>query len=134
MFSLSVEGNNSHIYNLSGDGLIVSSPIGSTAYSLAAGGPIIHPSTKSFVLTPICPHSLTHRPFVLPNDYNLKIKTSSIVDSVIITLDGQEAVKINENHNISISKSRTRYCNIICNPNRNYFQTLREKFTHGKRL
>ena len=65
MFSVSIENDDENIYNLAGDGLILSSPVGSTAYSLAAGGPIVHPSVKSIIINPICPHSLTHRPLVL---------------------------------------------------------------------
>ncbi|MBT5095119.1 MAG: NAD(+)/NADH kinase, partial [Halobacteriovoraceae bacterium] len=67
LITLSVDSEEEHIYNVSGDGLILSSPIGSTAYSLAAGGPIIHPDVNSIVLTPVCPHGLTHRPLVLPS-------------------------------------------------------------------
>ena len=65
MLTLSVHSDGEHIYNLAGDGLIISSPIGSTAYSLAAGGPIIHPDVNAITLTPICAHSLTHRPLVI---------------------------------------------------------------------
>lgn len=74
MLTLSVESEGEHIYNLSGDGLIISSPIGSTAYSLAAGGPIISPSVNAITLTPICAHSLTHRPLVIPDNTSVSIK------------------------------------------------------------
>jgi NAD+ kinase len=132
MFSISVESSGQHIFNLAGDGLITSTPMGSTAYSLAAGGPIIHPSVDSFVLTPICPHSLTNRPLVLPGNESLLIKLLDKHNKVTLTLDGQEAINIDYHHHIKITKSRSRNIGLIKNPNRTYFFTLKEKFTHGK--
>ena len=132
IFTLSVETNGQHIFNLAGDGLIASTPIGSTAYSLAAGGPIIHPSVNSFVLTPICPHSLTNRPLVLSGKESILIKLLDKHNKVTLTLDGQEAISINHNQSIKISKSRNKNVNLIKNQNRTYFYTLKEKFTHGK--
>ena len=132
MFTISVESNDQHIFNLSGDGLIASSPIGSTAYSLAAGGPIIHPSVDSFVLTPICPHSLTNRPLVLPSNQTLSIKLLGKENQIHLTLDGQEGVGVTHNQFIRITKCRNRHISLIKNPNRTYFFTLKEKFTHGK--
>ncbi|MCF8058160.1 MAG: NAD(+)/NADH kinase [Bacteriovoracaceae bacterium] len=133
MFSLTVENKQEHIYNLSGDGLIVSSPIGSTAYSLAAGGPIINPEVSALVLTPICPHSLTHRPIVVSDRETLQIKIPSQTDAVTLTLDGQEMREADPRSTITITKNSTRYVKIIANPNRTYFQTLKEKFTYGRR-
>lgn len=133
MFSLSVENEEEHIFNLSGDGLIISSPIGSTAYSLAAGGPIISPEVGALVLTPICPHSLTHRPIVLNDKQTIHIKTPTLSEAVMITLDGQEMAEVGPRATITISKSTTRYLKLIENPQRTYFQTLKEKFTHGRR-
>ncbi|MCR9205045.1 MAG: NAD(+)/NADH kinase [Halobacteriovoraceae bacterium] len=133
MFSLSVENKEEHIYHLSGDGLIVSSPIGSTAYSLAAGGPIIHPSVNALVLTPICPHSLTHRPIVVGDKEEIIIKIPADSDSVMVTMDGQEMKSLSSRSVITISKSTTRYVKVIANPQRTYFDTLKEKFTHGRR-
>jgi NAD+ kinase len=74
MIHLRVEANNDHIYNLSADGLIISTTVGSTAYSLAAGGPLIHPQLGSLILTPICPHSLTYRPLVMPEKSKFVVK------------------------------------------------------------
>ena len=132
MFTISVESNGQHIFNLAGDGLIASSPIGSTAYSLAAGGPIIHPTVDSFVLTPICPHSLTNRPLVLPSNQTLTIKLLGKENKIHLTLDGQEGIEIGYNQIIKITKCRNRSISLIKNPNRTYFFTLKEKFTHGK--
>jgi len=133
IFSLSVENSEEHIYNLSGDGLIVSSPVGSTAYSLAAGGPIISPMVQALVLTPICPHSLTHRPIVISDKDAIKIKIPSGSDSILVTLDGQEVKEADSRSTITITKSRTRQIKLVTNPSRTYFQTLKDKFTHGRR-
>ncbi len=133
MFSLSVENQEEHIFNLSGDGLIVSSPIGSTAYSLAAGGPIISPEVNALVLTPICPHSLTHRPIVINDKQSISVKIPSQSESVMATLDGQEIFEVSPRCSLTISKSTTRFLKLIDNPQRTYFQTLKEKFTHGRR-
>lgn len=133
MLTLSVESEGEHIYNLAGDGLIISSPIGSTAYSLAAGGPIIHPLVNAITLTPICAHSLTHRPLVIPDHSNVIIKASKADESIKLTLDGQQAVILDSNDIIKVTKKKTKIVRLIKNPGRTYFRTLKEKFTHGAR-
>jgi len=133
MLTLSVESEGEHIYNLAGDGLIISSPIGSTAYSLAAGGPIIHPLVNAITLTPICAHSLTHRPLVIPDHSNVMIKASKADESIKLTLDGQQAVVLDSNDVIKVTKKKTKIVRLIKNPGRTYFRTLKEKFTHGAR-
>lgn len=133
MFTLSVDAENDHIYDLSGDGLIVSSPIGSTAYSLAAGGPIIHPDVNGLVITPICPHSLTHRPIVISDKIKVQISVPSDSENLMLTLDGQQVVDLKKRDKIIISRSRARYARLVCNNDRTYFSTLKEKFTHGRR-
>lgn len=133
MFTLSLECNEEPVYNISGDGLIISSPIGSTAYSLAAGGPIIHPQVDSMVLTPICAHSLTHRPIVIPGNSKLSIRGFKAVESLSITLDGQETFDINKSDIVTVFRSSTRKARVLLNPKRNYFHTLKEKFTYGRR-
>ena len=133
MFTISIETESENIYNLAGDGLILSSPIGSTAYSLAAGGPIVHPSVKSIIINPLCPHSLTHRPLVLPDKENIWIKIPKGEDELFLTLDGQEAITIDKHSKIKISKASRKHVNLIINPNREYFHTLKEKFRHGRR-
>lgn len=133
MLTLSVESEGEHIYNLAGDGLIISSPIGSTAYSLAAGGPIIQPSVNAITLTPICAHSLTHRPLVIPDHSNVVIKAARPDESIKLTLDGQQAVVIGSNDVVKVTKKKTKIVRLIKNPSRTYFRTLKEKFTHGAR-
>lgn len=132
MFTLSVHSDGEHIYDLSGDGLIISSTMGSTAYSLAAGGPIVHPDVKALLLTPICPHSLTHRPLVIPDSCELRVKLVEDIDSVTLTVDGQIAVHVDKRVEVSIAKARN-YISIIKNDERTYFRTLKEKFVHGRR-
>ena len=133
MLTLTVESEGEHIYNLSGDGLIISSPIGSTAYSLAAGGPIISPSVNAITLTPICAHSLTHRPLVIPDNSSVCVKATKPDEVIKLTLDGQEDVVVSSQEKIKISKRKTLHVKLIKNPDRTYFRTLKEKFTHGMR-
>jgi NAD+ kinase len=133
IFSLSVESDMESLYNISGDGLIVSTPLGSTAYSLAAGGPIIHPSVQSIVLTPICPHSLTHRPLVIPMDSKVTIRPLKKSYPVSLTLDGQDALEINDGETIKVFREKSRSIMMIKNPTRTYYETLKEKFTYGRR-
>lgn len=133
MFGLNVETDTEHIYDLSGDGLIISSTSGSTAYSLAAGGPIVHPDVKALLLTPICPHSLTYRPLVLPDTSILKISLLDKKDSAHITLDGQTYITLDKANYASISKEPRKTILVIKNSERTYFHTLKEKFVHGRR-
>ncbi|MFG1500486.1 NAD(+)/NADH kinase [Halobacteriovorax sp. XZX-3] len=133
MFNLELEANGESIYNLAGDGLIVSTPIGSTAYSLAANGPILHPSVKGVVLTPICPHALTHRPMVLPDNETLSIIIPRGQEDIYLTIDGQKEFKLEPKDEIQIKKSRSSHVNFYINEERNYFRTLKEKFKYGRR-
>lgn len=133
MFTLSVESNQEHIYNISGDGLIISSTYGSTAYSLAAGGPIVHPEVKALILTPICAHSLTHRPLVIPDSQTLSISILEKLDSVNITLDGQDIINLKPRNIVKIKKEARRLVSFIKNDEKTYFHTLKEKFVHGRR-
>jgi NAD+ kinase len=131
MFTLSLETNEEQVTIFSGDGVIVSSPIGSTAYSLAAGGPIIHPLVKSLAITPICPHSLTNRPMVITDDSALIIKVYPTNGQINLTLDGQEYLEINNQDSVIIKKSSLT-AQLIKNPQKTYFHTLKEKFAQGK--
>lgn len=132
LVTVRVKANDEPVYTLSGDGLIVSSPIGSTAYSLAAGGPIIHPEVKSLVMTPICPHSLNHRPLVLPASTDIEVRPGGKEDHINLTLDGQEAISLMPSDIVNIQISPSKYVHFIKNPNKTYFHTLKTKFTHGR--
>ena len=128
IFSLTVDCNDESIFNLSGDGIILSSPLGSTAYSLAAGGPITHPDMKGIILTPICPHSLSQRPIVLPDSYEIEIRPERRSESIVLTLDGQIAFELDSKHLIKIKKERSKNFSLFKNPNKSYFRTIKEKF------
>lgn len=132
MFKLSLEANSEQIYNLSGDGLIISSTVGSTAYSLAAGGPLVHPEVKAFILTPICAHSLTHRPMVVPDNFEITITVTDDHSNAIITLDGQVVVSFDKGNSATISKVKSKTIQLIINDDKTYFHTLKEKLIHGR--
>jgi len=112
--------------------LIVSSPTGSTAYSLSAGGPIIDPAVQSLILTPICPHTLTHRPLIVPGNAEIDVTLTSKDDGAMATLDGQVGVAISQGDTVVIqtSEHRTR---LIRFPESNYYDVLREKLKWGDR-
>jgi NAD+ kinase len=132
MLTLNVSSNNEHIYNLSGDGLIISSTVGSTAYSLAAGGAIVHPQVNAILLTPICPHSLTHRPLIISDESDIVVQLLDTDDEGMITIDGQKVITFNKNHSVKIEKEEKKTISIIVNDERSFFQTLKEKFVHGR--
>ena len=131
MFPLVLECDGKEVYNFSGDGIIISSPLGSTAYSLAAGGPIVHPKVQAIILSPICPHSLTNRPLIIPDNKEILLKTGKPMDT-LLTVDGQRNFQIEKKDFITIKKNR-KFLNIVKNPDRNYFNTLKEKFFYGRR-
>jgi len=112
-----------------GDGLIISTPTGSTAYNLAAGGPVTFPLTDAFILTPICPHSLTQRPLVIPANFEIEIKTPDKESLVII--DGQEQYEFGPSDTLLIKKASIG-ARLIHRVERNYFDVLREKLSWGQ--
>ncbi len=112
-----------------GDGVIVSTPTGSTAYNLSAGGPIIFPLTNVFALTPISPHSLTQRPAVLPGEYPIEMKTPDKKGIVIV--DGQDMYELEQNQSIYIQLA-TKKAKLIHRTEFNYFEVLKEKLGWGE--
>jgi NAD+ kinase len=108
------------------DGLIVSTPTGSTAYSLAAGGPVIHPAVPAIILTPICPFTLTNRPLIVPDPVCIKIKLKKKSSGIMLTLDGQEGLDIDDRVTIIINKS-DHPVSMITLPNQDYFDILKAK-------
>ncbi|WP_456452249.1 NAD(+)/NADH kinase [Hydrogenimonas sp.] len=112
-----------------GDGLIISTPTGSTAYNLAAGGPVTFPLTDAFIFTPICPHSLTQRPLVIPADFEIEIKTPEKESLVIV--DGQEQYDFGPDDSLVVKKAAIG-ARLIHRMERNYFDVLREKLSWGQ--
>ncbi|MEK6618505.1 MAG: NAD(+)/NADH kinase, partial [Nitrospirota bacterium] len=115
---------------LRGDGLIISTPTGSTAYSLSAGGPIINPSVQALILTPICPHTLTHRPLLIPNSVALEVTLTSKDEGAMATFDGQVGVAITQGDTVVIGASEHR-THLIRFPDRTYYDVLRRKLKWG---
>jgi NAD+ kinase len=113
------------------DGLIISTPTGSTAYNLSAGGPVIYPSMNAVVITPICPFTLSDRPLVVPDDALIEVLLKTTNEEVYLTLDGQVGLPLKVGDRIQIRKSNTLF-KIVQPPNRNYFEVLREKLRWGK--
>ncbi|MFN2391652.1 MAG: NAD(+)/NADH kinase [Pyrinomonadaceae bacterium] len=131
IIEIEVELNNLYVNSFRADGLIVSTPTGSTAYNLSAGGPIVYPSMNAIVLTPICPFTLTNRPIVVPDTANINLQIKNENEGVILTLDGQIGHQMKAHDRILIRKSATTF-NLVQPPNRNYFDVLRNKLKWGR--
>jgi NAD+ kinase len=114
------------------DGLIVSTPTGSTAYALSAGGPILYPTLNSVVLAPICPHTLTNRPIVLPDNVVVDIVLRSQNEDVFLTIDGQVGFSLRQGDTVEVKKSEFK-TKLFIPCERDYFQILREKLKWGER-
>src|SRR6267378_5863641 len=113
------------------DGLIIATPTGSTAYSLSAGGPIVHPTVESFVITPICPHMLSDRPLVIRDSSTIEMKLSGNTESVFLTLDGQKGIPLQSTDMICISRAK-ELLKLIQPPRKSYFEILRNKLKWGE--
>lgn len=113
------------------DGLIVSTPTGSTAYNLSAGGPVIYPSMKAVVITPICPFTLSNRPIVIPDESLIELRLKTENEDVALTLDGQVGFPLKPEDWVVIRKSQTSF-NLVQPANRNYFEVLRDKLRWGR--
>lgn len=131
IIEIEVHLNSLFVNSFRADGLIVSTPTGSTAYNLSAGGPIIYPSMNAVVITPICPFTLTNRPIVVPDDAEIELILQNENEGVVITLDGQTGHTMRSGDRAIIRKSRTTF-NLVQPPNRNYFDVLRNKLKWGR--
>src|SRR6266566_2169251 len=114
------------------DGLIISTPTGSTAYSLAAGGPILEPALGAIVLSPICPHTLTNRPIVVPSKAAIRVTLRSFGDTVILIPDGQQGVQLNNGDQVE-ARDYGLPVSLIKLSSRSYYEILREKLKWGER-
>jgi NAD+ kinase len=134
MIELSVSVGDQFVTTVKADGLIVATPTGSTAYNLAAGGPIVHPAMDALVLTPIAPHMLTNRPIVIPTEREVRVRSTSsnAGDEVYVTVDGQTGFGLHEGDEIAIAKA-DRPLRLIRSTTRSYFEVLRQKLKWNER-
>ncbi len=130
IIEMRVDVGGKYVSSFRADGLIVSTPTGSTAYNLSAGGPILYSTMGAVVLTPICPHMLTNRPIVLPDDLSVEIRILTPQQEVFLTLDGQEGFPLTEFERVTIEKSSHRVL-LVQSPEKNYFDVLRSKLKWG---
>jgi NAD+ kinase len=132
IMDLELRVNGEYVTTYKADGLILSTPTGSTAYSLAAGGPIIYPIVEAFVITPICPHTLTNRPLVVPDSVKIDIGFKSEDEAVFLTLDGQVGIQLARNDQIQIRKAPEKLY-LVRPAKKTYFEILRNKLKWGER-
>ncbi|MDH4097711.1 MAG: NAD(+)/NADH kinase [Nitrospira sp.] len=130
MIELKIAIQGQFVTNLRADGLIVGTPTGSTAYSLSAGGPIINPAVQSLILTPISPHTLTHRPLIVPGNVEIEVTLTSRDDGAMATLDGQVGIAMTQGDTVVIQASEHR-TKLIRFPESHYYEVLREKLKWG---
>ncbi len=133
LIDLSVSVGDSLVTTVRADGLIIATPTGSTAYNLAAGGPIVQPNVEALVLTPIAPHTLTNRPIVIPSSSNVRVRpVMDERDEVVVTFDGQTGCQLHAGDEISVCRA-DRPMRLVRPATRSYFEVLREKLNWGKR-
>ncbi|MEE4363255.1 MAG: NAD(+)/NADH kinase [Desulfotignum sp.] len=124
--SCAVYLDNIYLTTFRADGLIVATPTGSTAYSLAAGGPVVHPAVPSIILTPICPFTLTNRPLLIPDTTAIEIRLEDRPEDIVLTLDGQEGFEMGPDDRIFISKS-PHDVKLIAFEEQSYFKVLKTR-------
>jgi NAD+ kinase len=127
---LRVDGE--YVTTYKSDGLILSTPTGSTAYSLAAGGPIVYPTVEAFVVTPICPHTLTNRPLVIPDSATIEVEFRAGDDAVFLTLDGQIGIELVRGDHIRVRKAAEKLL-LVRPAKKTYYEILRNKLKWGER-
>jgi NAD+ kinase len=134
MVDLDVTVGDQFVTAVRSDGLIIASPTGSTAYNLSAGGPVVHPAMDAIVLTPIAPHTLTHRPIVIPATREVRIRPSSgnAGAEIYVTFDGQRGFPVHEGDEVSVTRAG-KPIRLVRATSRNYFEVLREKLKWGER-
>jgi NAD+ kinase len=126
MIQIGIWIDEKEIVALKADGLIVSTPTGSTAYSLSAGGPIVQPHVPALVLSPICPHTLSFRPMIVASSSRIRLQILTAGEEVYLTLDGQRGITLGKNDVIEINKAEFAL-KLVSSPKRNYFDLLKEK-------
>ena len=132
IIDLELRVNGEFVTSYKADGLIVATPTGSTAYSLSAGGPIMYPIVSAFVITPICPHTLTNRPLVIPDGAKIEIGFAAGEAPIYLTLDGQVGVELHANDVVALSAAPERL-RLVRPQEKTYFSVLRDKLKWGER-
>ncbi len=132
IFDFEVRVDGEFVSSYKSDGLIVSTPTGSTAYSLAAGGPIVAPFVEAFLITPICAHTLTHRPLVVPNTTHIEVKVKSLREAAYLTVDGQVGIATYSEDVVRVRKADS-YVELVRPPAATYFRILQKKLKWGER-
>jgi NAD+ kinase len=132
MIDLDVTVGDQYVTSVRSDGLIVATPTGSTAYNLSAGGPVVHPAMNAIVLTPIAPHTLTHRPIVIPAEREVRVRAASgnAAAEIYITFDGQHGFGLQEGEEVTITRA-PKPIRLVRAANRHYFEVLRQKLKWG---
>ena len=132
IIELEVSVQQEYVTTYRADGLIICTPTGSTAYGLSAGGPILFPSMRAVVLVPICPHTVTNRPLVLPEDVTVQVILVSKDEVVYLTLDGQEGFRLGHQDLVEVRRA-DREITLIAAPKKSYYEILRSKLKWGER-
>lgn len=122
----------SYLTTFKADGLIIATPTGSTAYNLAAGGPIIHPGMHSLVISPICPHMLTNRPIIVSDEASIRVVVKFMDEDVVFTADGQVGMALKWGDEVEVRKSKNSTY-LVKSPTKDYFEILRAKLRWGER-
>ncbi len=131
MAELDTRCSGDYVTSYKADGVIIATPTGSTAYALAANGPIMYPTMRGVIIAPICPHMLTQRPLVVPDDKNIEIILMNDTE-VYLTLDGQKGLPLQRGDRVQVKQSYNRVL-LVRNPNIDFFGILREKLRWGER-
>lgn len=132
LISTSVYFDDAFVNDIKADGLIISTPTGSTAYNLAAGGPILHPEVAALVVTPVAPHSLTSRPLIFPDHQKLTMKLEKQTSTAHLIIDGQKVLELSPEDEVTITKCDKNHL-MIRKPKHNFFALLKEKLRFGDR-
>ena len=132
LISIEMYSKENLVGDVKADGIVIATPTGSTAYNLSAGGPILHPHVRAFVVTPICPHSLTHRPILFPDDQALTFKLLKKKQKALLTVDGQTGGNLIAGDEVIVTRAKCNHY-MLRRPTHRYFDLLREKLKFGER-